>query len=70
MFLDEEELQKLTGYQRSASQLTALNQMGIEYKMRPDNKIIVLRSHVERAMGGIVPQDISNAWQIDLETIR
>ncbi len=52
MFLDDKELQSLTGKSRRSFQVTALNAMGIEHKLRPDGHIIVLRSHVESLLNG------------------
>lgn len=51
MFLTEEEIQELTGRKRHDLQRQALNQMGIEYRVRHDKSLSVLRAHVEAEMG-------------------
>ena len=51
MFLDDEELEMLTGKQRRSAQAKALCFMGIEHKLRPDGSVAVLRSHVEKMFG-------------------
>lgn len=53
MFLTPEEVASLTGKQRGDAQQRALNFMGIEYKVRPDGSIAILRAHVERLFGGV-----------------
>lgn len=50
------ELHELTHRKKKCAQRAALNQMGIEYKVRPDGSLAVLKSHLERAMGGAVEQ--------------
>lgn len=57
MFLTHEELSELTGKRRRQSQLEALRSMGIQHRIRPDGSLAVLRSHVEKEMGGYEPQD-------------
>jgi len=52
MFLTREELIALTGRTRRDAQVTALRQMRIEHKIRPDGTPAVLRSHVEAQLGG------------------
>lgn len=54
MFLTDEELISLTQKKRQGSQRKVLNAMGVTHKVRPDNSIAVLRSHVEQVFGGIV----------------
>lgn len=51
MFLLEDELQQLTGRRQRHSQARALRAMGIEHKIRPDGRVIVLRQHVEQVLG-------------------
>jgi len=51
MFLTSEEIKELTGLQRYTAQARALAKMGIEYKVRPNGSIVVLRSHVEKQFG-------------------
>ncbi len=50
MFLTPEQLLELTGKSRRAAQVRALTQMGLEHTVRPDGKVIILRSHVERRL--------------------
>jgi len=52
LFLSREELEELTGYKKPSAQARALNSMGIEYRVRPDGAVIVLRSHLEAILGG------------------
>jgi hypothetical protein len=51
MFLNDEDLLQLTGKQRSRAQQTALNQMGIPFKVRADGRTLVLISVVEQLFG-------------------
>jgi len=51
MFLSQEEMIELTGCQRQSAQLRALRFMGIEHRQRADGSLVVLRGHVEQAMG-------------------
>lgn len=51
MFLTDEEIRELTGYQQRSAQTRALNAMMITHKVRPDKSILVLRAHVETLMG-------------------
>lgn len=51
MFLDEAELAVLTQRVRSSAQAKVLAFMGIDYKLRPDGSLVVLRSHVEKQFG-------------------
>ena len=41
-FLSSRELQELTGKSHSSSQARALNEMGIDFRKRPDGKVIVV----------------------------
>lgn len=54
MFLTEEELKALTKRSQSDAQARVLRGFGIIFKVRPDNSLAVLRSHVEKEMGGDV----------------
>lgn len=51
VFLDSTEMAELTGRVRSDAQVRALRHMGIEHRVRPDGKVVVLRSHVEQVLG-------------------
>lgn len=51
MFLTPDELAELTHKQRPAAQIRALRAMGVEHRVRPDGKPVVLRAHVEALLG-------------------
>jgi hypothetical protein len=51
-FLNNEEVASLTGKRQRACQAQVLRAMAIEHKIRPDGRVIVLRSHVEQMLGG------------------
>ena len=57
MFLTPEEIVALTRRKRRPAQVIALRYMGIEHRVRPDGSVAVLRSHVERLLGGEVVPD-------------
>jgi hypothetical protein len=52
MFLSTEELERLTERKRASAQCRALDAMGVVYLRREDGHPRVLRSLVERIMGG------------------
>lgn len=54
MILDQTELAALTNRTRRDAQVKVLRFMGIEHRIRPDGTVAVLRSHVERVLGGEV----------------
>lgn len=54
MFLTPREVAELVGCRRRDAQARALRGMGIEHKVRPDGTVVVLRSHVEKVLGGEV----------------
>lgn len=54
LFLDDTEIADLTHKRRPKAQGEVLNSLGITHKVRPDGSLIVLRSHVERQLGGEV----------------
>ena len=67
MFLTEAELTELTGAKRRETRVRALRAMGVEHRIRPDGRVIVLRSHVEALLGGALPaivsgQELSPNW--------
>lgn len=49
-FLSVVEMIALTGYRHSSAQARALNRMGIEHKIRPDGKVVVLREHIKEML--------------------
>lgn len=52
MFLEPEQLQRLTGYKNRTSQRKALNEMGITHKVNAAGDIIVLESHINKLLDG------------------
>jgi len=66
--LTYQELVELTHFKLSKKQAEALRFMGIEHRVRPDGSVAVLRSHVERIMGGNEPSKpvramITPSWE-------
>lgn len=59
LFLTRQELTELTGRMTKNAQRTVLNYMGIEYRVRPDGTLVVLRAHVERVLGGESKDDVA-----------
>lgn len=57
IFLNEDELIELTKRVRYSAQIRALRFMGIDYKVRPDGSVAVLRSHVDGIFGGIANEN-------------
>lgn len=66
MFLNNEEVQSLTGKRQRACQAQVLRAMAVEHKIRPDGRVIVLRRHVEQLLGGKVDrareEDLMPDW--------
>ncbi len=54
IFLTPDEIAALTGKVRSQAQQIVLRTMGVQFMVRPDGKIIVSRSHVEKQLDGEV----------------
>jgi hypothetical protein len=54
MFLEAQEVERLTGKRRRGAQVRALRAMGIEHKVRPDGVVIVLREHVKKVLDSYV----------------
>ena len=50
--LTPDELGELTGRTRKPAQARALRSLGIEFRVRPDASIVVLRSHAESVLSG------------------
>lgn len=50
--LSPAELREFTGKRRCDAQARVLDHMGVPYSTRPDGTLAVLRSVVERALGG------------------
>lgn len=70
MILTESEIFLLTGKKRSSAQIQALNAMGIEHKLRPDNSIVVSRLHLEQTLGVIVPNNTPKQFEPDWTLIN
>ncbi|WP_454825917.1 DUF4224 domain-containing protein [Paraburkholderia xenovorans] len=51
MFLTNKELVELTDRRHRACQAQVLRALGIDHKVRPDGRVIVLRRHVEQQFG-------------------
>lgn len=52
VFLARDELAALTRRRNGPAQVRVLRHLGIEHKIRPDGSVVVLRAHVEAALGG------------------
>lgn len=52
MLLTDKEIAELTGRTRRSAQVRVLCYMGIEHKIRPNGSVAVLRSHVDKLLGG------------------
>lgn len=64
--LTPKEVADLTGKVRRDAQVRALRAMGIEHRVNAAGVVVVLRSHVERELGGAdqgkVPQEVEPDW--------
>ena len=60
MFLNDEDFQFLTGAGRHDARVRALRAMGIEHRVRPDDRLIVLHSHVEELLGARPKANVHN----------
>jgi hypothetical protein len=65
MFLIQEQLHQLTGKVHYSAQARVLNAMGFEHKRRPDGSLLVLRTHVERLLGGEAPHNETKTFEPD-----
>ena len=54
MFLNREEIEDLTGYKYKAKQKLWLMEAGYKFSTRCDGSPCVLRSHVEKILGGVI----------------
>lgn len=52
IFLSLTEVIDLTHRRTRNSQVSALRQMGIDHKVRPDGTVAILRSHIEKVLAG------------------
>lgn len=53
MFLTHDEIIELTNRRRSDAQRAQLVIMGIEHRVRGDNSLAILKSHVDKVLGGM-----------------
>ena len=51
-FLTEEEVQALTERKVRRAQVSVLNSMGIEHRVRPDGSVAILRAHIIKVFDG------------------
>jgi len=58
--LPPQDLKQLTGKVRGKDQVAALNKMGIQHTRRADGEVIVSVSHIEKLLGGNVPESSKN----------
>lgn len=63
ILLTRSEVIDLTHKMTRKAQIIALRQMGIDHKVRPDGTVVILRSHVEKVLGG----GISNNARIEIQ---
>jgi hypothetical protein len=54
VFLSDDEIAALTQKKRHSTQQKILNALGVSHKVRPNGTLVVLRSHVEKLLGGNV----------------
>lgn len=52
MFLEADEIERLTGKVRRKPQKQVLDAMGITYKENGIGELVISRKHVERVLGG------------------
>jgi len=52
MFLNDQELYELTGKFRRDAQARVLRYLGIDHRVRADGGVVVLKSHIEKSLGG------------------
>jgi hypothetical protein len=52
-FLRADEVVEMTGRVQRSAQARALRALGIIHKVRPDGSLLVLRSHIEKELGGV-----------------
>lgn len=62
-FMSEAEIVELTGKVRHSAQARALNQFGIDHKIRPDGSVVVLRSVADRVLGERTPKSKMKVWE-------
>lgn len=58
MFLTEQDICDLTDKERHDAQARALRYLGIDFRPRADGSLVVLKSHVEKMLGGMEEKKI------------
>jgi len=58
MFLTEKEVIALTDKERHDAQARALRYLGIDFRPRADGSLVILRSHVEKMLGGVMEKNV------------
>lgn len=70
MFLTPAEIAELTKKQRCKAQRMVLNALGINHKVRPDGSLLVLRTHVEKELGGVPAGKTKKAQEPNWEMVN
>jgi hypothetical protein len=71
LFLTDEELRQLTGYQRNADQRNWLATRGWRFEVSAIGKAIVSRQHAEKMLAGaIAPGGEERNWQPNRAALR
>jgi hypothetical protein len=65
MFLDDEELERLTGYVRHSAQVRWLRSHGWNFEVAASGRPVVSRSYSESKLGGA-----NSAWKPDFSGLR
>ena len=60
MFLTAQELIELTGRHRGQAQAKILRALGIEHKIRPDGRVLVLTTHINKEFHGAEVNNVVN----------
>lgn len=58
MFLTEQEICDLTDRERHDAQARQLRFLGIDFRQRADGSLVVLKSHIEKSLGGITEKHV------------
>lgn len=69
-FLTKEELEELTGAKQPDRQRKWLGENGYEFAIRIDGSNVVLRSHLERKLGGEIIPNSRRRIEPDVEGLR
>lgn len=69
LFLTDEELRQLTGYQRNADRCCWLKRNGFVFEVAATGRPVVLRSHLEARLSG-KPEQRANEWTPNLAVMK